>query len=243
MTTLLHEKLAPITFRVGFLNSSFTKIQDAFIQWKRQHFRSVQYKGCDLPLENALLELEPLTATPRRWLLVPTTSDWVGYFDNGVRGPDPVPVISHMAAQLGCRGVIATYIPHTLFEETGTTPGLYGAVQFELFAPHKTDFLNYERTVSVAYEGGKWRFDATGAVQSFEDPAKYQNRRIIDRFTPEMLKTYCRALNIDVDSISFYRAPSVLVFASDPLPEGWVAHTIAQAQEQMGLTSSVLRKR
>jgi hypothetical protein len=238
MDTLLPPKLAPITFAIGFLNGPFVRVVDAFIQWKRQHFKSISSKEIVAPLENALEDLLPLAAVPRRWLLVPTTGDWVAYFDNGVRGPDPAPVISYLSQHLSCRGVVVRTIPHTLYEEVGTKPGLYGAIQFELFAPHKTDFLNCERAVGVAYEAGKWSFTATGAVQSFEDIAKYKLRRIVDRLTPEMVRQYCRALAIDVDSAKFFQSPSLLVFAADPWPKDLVQHTLAQAQQQMGFRSA-----
>jgi hypothetical protein len=235
MTILIHERLAPLTFRFGFLNCSFAEVRDTFIQWKKQHFKSIESTELSLPLERALEQLQPLTNIPRRWLLVPTAGEWVACFDNGIRGPDPVPVVCYISEQLRCRGVVATSVPHTLSEDFGTKRGLYGAVQFELFAPHKTEFLNCERSVSVTYEGGKWRFDANGTVQSFEDVSKYQNHRLTERFTTEMLKAYCRALNIDVDSPNFYRSPSILVSSADPLPQGWISQSISEAQEQIGI--------
>lgn len=236
--SLLYDNLVPITFRIGFLNCSFKKARETFVRWKTQHFKSVEFKEVSLPIEQALGELQPLSAIPRRWLLVPTASDWVAYFDNGARGPDPVPIIGYLAEQLACQGAIATSIPNTLTEPTRTMSGLYGAVQFELFAPHPTHFLNYERIVSSTNDGGKWRFDANGPVQSFEDTARYQKRRVVDRFTPDMLKSYCYALGIRIDSPDFYRSPSVLVSTSDPLQTSLMALSLAQVQQQMGLVIS-----
>ncbi len=233
--SLLYERLAPLTFSIGFLNCSLGKVQEAFIRWSRQNYKSIEYKEVPLSIEQALEDLQPFTAIPRRWLLVPTNSEWVAYFDNGARGPDPVSFVCYLADQLACRGVIATCVPNTLTEATGTKRGLYGAVQFELFAPHKTDFLNYERTVSAANDGGKWRFDAIGTVQSFEDTAAYKKRRVADRFTPEMLKNYCHALGIRVDSPEFYHSPAVLVWTNDPLPDDWGKLSLEEVQTQMGL--------
>jgi hypothetical protein len=235
MMTLLDNKLAPLTFSVGFLNCSFVKVLEVCLQWKRQNYRSIESKEIASPLLDELVELQPLTPIPRRWLLVPTTSDWVAYFDNGLRGPDPAPFVCYLSQQLCCRGVVVRSVPHTLSEDVGTKRGTYGGVQFELFASHMTDFLNCERSVSVAYEGGKWSFNASGKMQSFEEAATYQKRRIVDRFTTEMLIRYCYALGIRVDSPEFYKSPGTLIWTNDPLPTGHTAFSLAQARQQMGL--------
>jgi hypothetical protein len=138
MLGLICENLIPITFSIGFVNSSFSDVRNTFVAWKTQHLRSITSKQIDLPLGNALKQLQPLTPIPRRWLLVPTTADWVAYFDNGTHGPDPASAVSYLSLKLACRGFVATFVPHTLDTEEGTASGLYGAVQMELFAPHKT---------------------------------------------------------------------------------------------------------
>jgi hypothetical protein len=83
-------------------------------------------------------------------------------------------------------------------------------VQFELFADHPTDFLNYERTITVTKEATRWEFEADGTVQPFERTEKYKERRIKDRFTPEMLEEYCAALGIRLFDPAFYG------------PDGWL---------------------
>jgi hypothetical protein len=91
--------------------------------------------------------------------------------------------------------------------------------------------------VSVAFEGGKWSFEANGTVQSFEETTMYHKRRVVDRFTPEMLKRYCYALGILVDVPDFYQTPALLVATSDPLPTGHLALSLVQVQQQMGLVN------
>lgn len=234
---IFYQKFAPITFKLGFLNCSFPKVKDAFTQWKTPNYSSIESREIASGLENAFEALQPMTPVPRRWLLVPTSGEWVAYFDNCMRSPDPVPAICYLSQKLACRGVVATSIPHTLSEDTGTKRGLYGAIQFELFASQKREFLNYERSVFVAFEAGKWSFEANGTVQSFEDTTNYQKRRIVDRFTLEMLKRYCYALGIRVDDPDFYKSPALLVSSNDPLPAGHPARSLVQVQQQMGLVS------
>jgi hypothetical protein len=238
MLTLIDDKLAPITFSSGFIDRPFGDVRDVFLGWQKTLYKSFAYKEIELPLGSALKELQPLTTIPRRCLLMPTAGNWVAYFDNCVRGPDPAPPVCYLSQKLACRGVVVSAVPHTLSDETGTKPGLYGGVQIEMFAPHQTKFLNYERSISVAYEGGEWSFEAAGTVQSFEEVENYQKPRVIDRFTPQMLKRYCYALGIRIDSAEFYQTPGVLCWTNDPLPAGHSTCSLAEAQQQTGWVTS-----
>lgn len=233
MKQLLNARFAPLTLRIGFLEYPISLVGEAYLQWKRQHFRVVESFPVASNLQDALGQLVPLTMPPRRILFLATDSEWTAYFDNGSKGADPLPPISYLAQQLGCRGLIATYIPHTLETETGRGRGTYGAIQFELFAPTQREFLNYERSISVAFEGGKWRFDANGTVQAFEEVPQYSARRIIDRFTPEMLQGYCNALGVRLFDDTFYAGPGLLIIIRDPPPSGSREITLEEARQQM----------
>jgi hypothetical protein len=80
----------------------------------------------------------------------------------------------------------------------------------QTLADHRTEFLNLKRCVDVGcYEDG-WEFTAKGPVLPFEHTERYRARRIRDRFTPEMLQSYCRALGIDVFNADFYGPEFVL---------------------------------
>ena len=65
-------------------------------------------------------------------------------------------------------------------------------------APQNREFLNYERAVYLMNDGGRWEFKTYGEVLPFEEPDRYLSRRLADRFTSEMLDTYCNALGIKV---------------------------------------------
>jgi len=49
----------------------------------------------------------------------------------------------------------------------------------------RTEFLNYERTVSSTFDGSRWVFSADGTEQWFEETEAYKARRIRDQFTSE----------------------------------------------------------
>ncbi len=110
-----------------------------------------------------------------------------------------------------------------------------GAVQFELFGPLKTRFLNYVRTVSVAFDGSRWQFNANGTVQDFEEADAYRARRVRDRFTSQMLERYCRALGIEVFDAAFYGPSAALVESAVPPAPGGHVMSLAQVQEWLGI--------
>ena len=233
MERILDNRFVPLTFSIGFLKTPLGVAADAYLQWTRRNYRSVDALPIEGGLIDTLKELEPLTTLPRRKLLMFTDSQWTAYFDNGARGPDPRTPVSYLSEQLHCQGLVATCVPHTLNTETGDSRGTYGAVQFELFAPTKREFLNYERSISVAYEAGKWRFDVSGDIQPFEDASRYSAEKIRDRFTPGMLREYCAALGVRLFDDQFYRGPGLLVLIHDPLPAGAKEFSLTQAQEEL----------
>ena len=233
MESFLGGRFVPLTFSIGFIEKPLAFVGDEYLRWSREHQSAVEVVPIEGRLPSVLPKLEPLTTLPRRTLLLATQSPWTAYFDNGIEGPDPAPPVVYLIQKLHCRGLVATCVPHTLTTETGSNTGTYGAVQFELFAPERREFLNYERSVGAIYEGGRWRFDANGSIQPFEDVSRYTARRITDRFTPEMLQRYCEALGVRIFDEDFYRGPGLLVVTRDPLPKGHGQLTLAEAQKQI----------
>ena len=83
--------------------------------------------------------------------------------------------IGYLSRKLQCQGLaILVEAPHNRL--TGSRGGRAGSVQFELFGPIKTTFLNYVRTVGVTFDGGKWVFEANGTEQPFEEHDTYRAR-------------------------------------------------------------------
>ena len=183
----------------------------------------------------ALLRLEPLITPPRRELLVKTKSSWTAYFDNGTNGGDPTGPIGYLAQRLKCRGLAVRCVPHTLRDESSDAKGTYGSMQFGLFAPEPREWLNYERAITAANDGGKWVFITTGTIQPYETPERYNAKRIRDRFTDEMLEDYCRALGIELFDPDFYGPEGLLVEVLDPLPPRHVPLSLAEARLRIGL--------
>jgi hypothetical protein len=235
--TLLAERFAPTTSSIGFLQAPLEDADAAMSAWRRGLYPHVGTEVLAGDLPSLLARLEPLVGGSRpRELLVKTAGDaWTADFDCLLAGTDPVSFVGHMCRLLKCRGLAVRSQPHTI----GTSlevPGRYGAVQFELYGPDGTEFLNHIRSVSAAHDGSNWRFDSWGSVQPYEQVAAYRARRVRDRFTSDMLAAYCEAVGVRPFDPDFY-LPHGILFESDVVvgPEAIVL-SLPEVQHRMGLT-------
>jgi hypothetical protein len=236
MNTLLENRFAPLTYAIGFLESDFHHVADETVAWQRSIFSQVETVEIESSLGEALSKLEPLITPPRKNLLLSTNSRWVAYFDNGINGGDPSSFVGYFAQRLKCRGLAVTCIPG-LADDVPFANMHSSAVGFKLYAPEAREWLNLERSVSAVNDYGKWTFEATGSVQPFEKPDRYQARAVKNRFTPEMLEEYCSALGIRLFDGEFYGPAGILVKIGDPLPPEFVAISLAEAQSRLGIRS------
>ena len=106
----------------------------------------------------------------------------------------------------------------------------YPATSFEIFSPEGEPPLMYLRTVSAGiYDEGRWRFDASGVVQSFERPELYESRLVRDRLTRSVLLEYLAAMGIEADEPDWYRGG---VLYENESPDRPRTLTIAQARDE-----------
>ncbi len=235
--TLLDDQYAPITSAIGFLELPLEDAADAFVSWREALCPLV---GVDRPeggLSCVLNTLEPLTGGSRpRELLVAAGSRWTAYFDCGLTGTDAISPTGHLSRTVKCQGVAIRTDPHT-YDRTRRPSGRRGSVQFQMFGPLSTHFLNYVRGVSVTFTGSRWEFHANGTEQVFEEPEVYETRRVRDRFTTDMLERYCQALGIDVFNPGAYGPGAVLLTSQVRTAPGGYEMTLAEVQEYLGIVS------
>ena len=224
MRLLLDDRLAPMTSEIGFLEKDPLSCAEAFIKWQSplHEDRGVSFdlqsvNGDLVMVLHALLPLTDIEA--RRYLFLPTASQWTACFDNGWSGGDPASVVSYLAGSMGCRGIRAVCVPHTIRRHSNSREGRYGAVILEVYKG--TDPLegNTQRSIYAANDGGRWVFGAHGEELEFERPEAYRARRARDRFTPGMLGEYLGTLGIDLFSDGFYStgSPAHLVAKVGPI--------------------------
>lgn len=210
MNLLLDDRLAPITSEIGFLQASVEQVVEAYLGWQgpiqKEQGVDLMTDGVDGTLEEVLGTLLPLTSVERRrFLFVPTTSDWVAFFDNGHQGTDAMPAMSYLAQEIACNGLRVGAVPDTVQGKSRTAKGRYGATILEFYGPDQTEFLNFIRTIAAVHDGDRWVFEAFGTPLSFEDESYYKARRKKDRFTLDMLDEYLRKMGLSVFDESFYK--------------------------------------
>jgi hypothetical protein len=225
---LLAPEFAPITFAVGFLERSLEEVAAALRVWYAEAgiARALQ-PASSAPFPAALAQLEPLGAPDFRRLWVATSSPrWrTAYFDGFVNGTDAFPPVSYLAERLGCHGLIAGAQPDSA--------ACFGATHVALYGPAATDWLNLEWSVAARNDGGRWTFQRTGPEQPFEEPEAYTRRRIRDRLTPELLRNYCRALEVPLDAAAL--GPACVLDVPTGHAHGQRRETLAQARARFGL--------
>ena len=215
---LLGGRFEPATSSIGFVHESLSFVSDRLVDWRRsQYGPAVSATPYRERLDQLLPRLAPLTGGVRpRELLVACGGEWTAYFDCSVQGTDAVSTVGHLTRTALVEGVAV---------RASST-----AVQFELFGPLRTEFLNYVRTVSVTKDGSRWRFDATGTVQWFEETAVYESRRVADRFMAAMLERYCRALGFEVFDDAAYGPDALLIESPLAPPSGGLVLSFDEAQ-------------
>lgn len=228
--TLLEERFAPVTSSVGFLEVPFSEAVDGLAEWRRSLYPTVTSRPVVGGFPEVLRNLEPLTSGARPRELLVDHGSWTAYFDNSLQGTDAVSAIGVLSRRLKCRGLAVEAVPHTI-GLPGVKKGRAGAVQFTLFGPIKTGFLNYVRTVSVLFDGSRWVFNANGTEQAFEQVESYAARRVRDRFTSEMLERYCQELGVNVFDAAGYGRDAVLVESEVTMPKNGAVMTLREAQE------------
>lgn len=234
MRTLTSERFAPITSSPGFLELPLDDAADALSAWRRQLVGEVSTRSVSEPFPSMLGQLNPLTGGNRpREMLVRMDGNWTAYFDCSLRGTDAVSTIGHLTRTMRCQGVAIQSRPH--IAGGAGRPARYGSVQFELFGPLPTEFLNYVRTVYAAFTGSKWEFGASGTPQAFEEFDRYSSRRARDRFTSDMLERYCVALGLKVFDESAYGPDAILVESVLPPAPGGHVMMLADVQAWLGI--------
>lgn len=231
MKALLNNERAPVTFGGDFIEISFSEYCDAFTSWWKRLKIDFETFSFEADLKEAMLRLEPLQDPQNRYLIVETQSNWTAVFSNSRMGSDVTSAVSHLCEVLGCRGVTVQCSPSLTKRQGSKTSSIvsYAATSFTLDGPQKTEWLNSIRHVSVRKDGG-WIFFQRGEVQPFEQVEHYEKKHIRDRFTTEMLESYCAALGIRLFDGTFYGPKSFLVHQLTKCPRTSSKWTFQEAQ-------------
>lgn len=219
--------LKPITRAFGFIEGNAEElgiIADTLVDWQNplvKEFKN-RFVKKSLPhysLESTLLELCPLTNCEiRKFLLIPTESQWVAFFDNLHMGTDTTGLVNI------CRLLKKQTIHfHTIPEST----------TFEIFAySEKIGSFDTVRSISAVKES-KWDFDLYGEPLPFERLEYYKAKQIKKRFNFDILVEYLGHLGIRAFREDFYKPDkgSVLIEKIGPKFEATKEFTLQQAKD------------
>lgn len=214
--------MRPITDKMAFLKADIGLVVEAFLAWQTPlvaEHKNIFYKvSINDSLEKLFQSLCPLTtAERRRYLFIPTQSEWVTLVDNGHTGTDrTIPEVLSTVINTDC--VFFTYDSQT--EET--ILDIYGMIE-----ANKIDLI---RSIAVVKEDG-WRFYQYGSPLPFEDLVSYKSRRIKDRFNRPILNHYLKELGIDAFNDAFYNSKdAIMLIKQGPQFKNTKELTIEEAQ-------------
>lgn len=232
MKSLLSGQYAPLTYQIGFLEGSLEQVSGAYLNWRRGLQPDLRTVSTDGPLSSALAQLEPLTTPWTKELLISTHSRWTAFFCNGLLNCDPESPIGHLCSLVPCKGVVVHCVNDRSAVKDREALRVYGAVSFTLFSPHRTEWLNQERSICAMNDAGRWVFLEQGEPQAFEHLQQYRVREVKQRFTAAMLEEYCLALGIRLFDDQFYEGKALIVEIPNQLAPGSPVMSLADARSK-----------
>jgi hypothetical protein len=182
---MLFDDWHPVTRDFGLINAPVDACVASLQSWRASIGARYASRQISSSFGDALNCLPPLTAERRRTLFVSTSSGWTAFFESGIQGSDPFPVMSMLAKLLGVVGM------RVCAARDGAT---WSAVIWEVYAPPELGGeppLCYRRSVCAAKsDGGRWVFHQYGEPFAFERIENYTLTRKRDRFPRELLIEY-----------------------------------------------------
>jgi hypothetical protein len=195
----LFEEWSPVTRDLGLIDAPIDRVVEEYLGW--QQGLQLVHERVDVTssLEAAFKILPPLSAEKRRKLFVGTSTNWTAFFQSGIQGSDPCPVMSVLSEKLECTAMRIC---------TSFQGDLYRGTIWEVYAPIVLGgdaISGVRRTLYSANDGGSWVFGQSGEPFDFEERGLYDHSRKSERFNREIFTRYLGALGLEPFSDSFYK--------------------------------------
>lgn len=199
----------PITWTLGFVKAPLDVVAAGMAEWMLTGTDPFLQSRHDGGFEANVGLLEPLvSASPVRFLWVQTANpDWCAIFDNigYALGTQPDGPVAALSDRLRTEGAVLSSVE-------GTAPkgrmrwGDRLAGRRLVYHDGASDIV---RTVMAHIDfNRRWNFEAAGPVQWFEDESFYDQRRIKDRLSHELLDSYAHKLGLRPFDDDFYSGPT-----------------------------------
>jgi hypothetical protein len=132
-----------------------------------------------------------------RYIITPTRTNWVIFFDNNIIGDIYWSVFRNMAERLKIRSV-GILIDNNEIARLQNRP--FG---MKFWYADSRDRQTIDRCVTLIRDGNKWEFDQYGDPLPFEKAEVYLNRKKADRLSIALISEYLACLGIDSESDDF----------------------------------------
>jgi len=198
----LFKELQPITKNFFFIEGDINIIANTFIDWQTPllaiHNNRLESNIIREDLKHTLLRLSPLTTVEaRRYVLIPTNSKWIAFFDNGNIGTDSSApnVIGDFLKTKVIRAVYDNRTEDTIFD-------------YSDYAINENGLI---RSINAIKES-KWKFETYGTPLSFENLELYNAKKIKDKFNLNILNNYLLYFDIDFLNKNYYKPKDGAIF-------------------------------
>ena len=184
MSTTTLDSWYPVTKDFGIIQADADTAARALVEWHNEigiHYKVESVRG---DLNTTLSRLQPLSASKLRKLFIPTASAWCVFFQSGIDGSDPSPVMSQLALRL-----------EVLAMRLCSTPprAPYPATIWEVYAPASLGGRQprgHRRSLAASKDGSRWAWVTSGEPFPFEEVQRYDLPRIPARLDRALLKEY-----------------------------------------------------
>ncbi|AJM77979.1 hypothetical protein [Rathayibacter toxicus] len=232
--TVFDNQFAPVTSVIGFVNAPIERVTEVYKEWVLSSpGREYVFSWIEGGLWEAVWSLEPVVfgGSTKRLFVQTASSEWTAFFDNGAWGGDPTSGVSALGQRLGVQSLYISSKPAPPSKSVGSR-------RLVIFEPDPTPGAKITRLVRAIelIKDGRWTLHLSGDPLPFEDLEAYKNRRVAERFTPDMLNDYCVALGLRPFDDDFYPGPCFLSRRIIDWPVLGKPETFAEAQLRLGIT-------
>lgn len=197
---LLKGKYKPLTDSIFFLKAEIDTFNESFQKWHKSidiKYSEEKITGKFSDIISCLLPITVPIIT--KYLIIPTKSEWLAFFDNGILGTD---------------GSAPSYISEEIIRcqmirSNCSDKGVVLEYRDPRQSKYKDEYgiEHYQNDRYIYYSGLEakgYKFKTSGQPFPFEDLERYKIKPLKKRFDCELLKKYLLEFNIDAFNPDFY---------------------------------------
>jgi hypothetical protein len=217
MRYLFNSEFSPLMNRIGFIKADIDLVVAAFTEWffntpQSNKGRPITKTG-NLSVRQLLKELLPFYF-PVKYAFIPTRSNWLAYVDNRSLECGSAGFTRKIGSLLNVQSLEIGAWEKNWWNDPKPVNG-WGGGFFTL-----NNCNDVIRSVSLMYDD-TWDFDVAGEPLPFEEIDRYAEKFAKNRFTPEMLERYCKAMGIDFFNEDFYAPEGTTSFLIEETRPPW----------------------